>query len=245
MSQKSILRKPNDQSKIVNFAARASAKRNVRFVINEKEETKHAIPESESKYSESESESNMESEHSYSDWDDNYNNNNNKNKNEKNEMEVDDDSSSDYVPSDEDISSELEDVSTSEDEDKENEMEVDDDSSSDYVPSDDDNNNDDDDDDDDINDNNNNNNDDDEEEEEEEADFDEKVVNILSSLKYDTLTPSKYLFDWGSEYWYKLESTNAMTRENLTSFKRKIQSSRQWNNLISKVKMMVEKDRLE
>ena len=218
MSQKSILRKPNDQSNIVNFAARASAKRNVRFVINEKdeEETKHAIPERESKYSESESESNMESEHSYSDWDENYNNN--ENKNEENEMEVDDDPSSDYVPSEEDISSDLEDVSTSEDEDK---MEMDDDPLSDYVPSDDD--------------------DDDDEPE----DFDEKVVNILSSLKYDTLTPSEYLFDWGSEYWYKLESTKAITRENLTSFKRKIQSSRQWNNLVSKVKMMVEKERLE
>ena len=206
MSQKSILRKPNGQSRVVNFAARASGKRNVRFVINEKEETKHAIPERESKYSESDTESKQ----SYSDCDKNYNNN--ENRNEENEMEVDDDPSSDYVPSEED-------VSTSEDDDK---IEMDDDSSSDYVPSDDD-------------------GDDDDEPE----DFDEKVVNILSSLKYNTLTPSEYLFDWGSEYWYKLESTNAITRENLTSFKRKIQSSRQWNNLVSKVKMMVEKERLE
>lgn len=206
MSQKSILRKPNYQSRVVNFAARASAKRNVRFVINEKEETKHAIPERESKYSESQSDT--ESEHSYSDWDENYNNN--ENKNEENEMEVDDDPSSDYVPSEED-------VSTSEDED---EMEMDDDPSSDYVPSDD--------------------NDD-----EEPEDFDEKVVNVLSSLKYNNLTPSEYLFNWGSEYWYKLESTNAITRENLTSFKRKIQSRRQWINLVNRVKMMVEKERLE
>lgn len=219
MSQKSILRKPNDQSNIVNLAARASAKRNVRFVINEKEETKHEIPERESKYFESESDT--ESEHSYSDWDENYNNN--ENKNEENEMEVDDDPSSDYVPSDEDIASDLEDVSTSEDEDEdEDEMEMDDDPSSDYVPS-----------------------DDDDGDDDEPEDFDEKVVNILSSLKYDTLTPSEYLFDWGSDYWYKLESTNAITRENLTSFKRKIQSQRLWINLVNRVKMMVEKERLE
>ena len=130
-------------------------------------------------------------------------------------MEVDDDPSSDYVPSEEDIGSDLEDVSTSEDE-----MEMDDDPSSDYVPS------------------------DDNDDEEPDA-FDEKVVNILSSLKYNTSTPSEYLFDWGSEYWYKLESTNAITRENLTSFKRKIQSRRQWINLVNRVKMMVEKERLE
>ena len=174
MSQKSILRKPNNQSRIVNIAARASAKRNVRFVINEKneEETKHAIPEHQC-------ESDMEREHSYSDLDKNYNNN--ENKNEENEMEVDDDPSSDYVPSDEDIGSELEDVSTSEDEDEnedDDKMETDDDPSSDYVPSDDD----DEDEDDDENDDDENDDDDEDEDDDDDDDDDDDVFPSTSTF---------------------------------------------------------------
>ena len=192
----SILRKPFEQSDIVNFAARASAKRNVRFRIEEKEETKHAIPERESKYSETDSET--DSENSYSDWD-NY-------ESKENKMKTDEDTSSDYVPTDE-------------------EMEVDDDPTSDYVPS------------------------ESEESEviEEEDDFDEKVFNILSSLKYKTNTKSKYLFDWGSEYCEKLDSVGALKRKPRTrvpTFKRRIKCDRNWMNLLNKVRCEVIQERL-
>ena len=245
MSQKSVLRKPKNQSFAVNFAARASAKRNVRFIINEKEVSKHKISEHESKHSESDTES------EHSDWDKNNENEMEVVDNDSSsdyvpsasddddnddKMEVDNDSSSDYVPSasddddkmevvDNDSSSDYVPSASDDEDDNDNEMEVDNDSSSDYAPS---------------------LADDDALADGDASEaFDEKVVNILSSLKYDTLTPSKYLFDWGSEYWSKLESTKAITRVNLSSFKRKIKSSRQWNNVVNKVKMMVEKERLE
>lgn len=209
----SILRKPFNQSDVVNFAARASAKRNVTFHIEELEETKHAIPERESKYSESQSnlETEAKSEKSYSDWTEE----NQECKMEEDE-EKDEDSSSDYVPSDEDIL-----CSTC------GSPEVDDDQTSDYVPSDDES--------------------EESEEIEEDDDFDEKVFNILSSLKYNKNTKSKYLFDWGSEYWYKFESVGALKRNPRTcipTFKRKIKSNRNWMNILNKVKCEVIQDRL-
>ena len=195
----SILRKPFEQTDVVNFAARASAKRNVTFRIEEKEEeTKHDIPERENKYSESESETDSETENSYSDWTE-----------ENEEPEVDDDPTSDYVPSDME------------------ESEVDDDPTSDFVPS--------------------NNESEESEEIEEDDDFDEKVFNIISSLEYKKNTKSKYLFDWGSEYWYKLESAGALKRNPRTrvpTFKRKIKSNHNWMNLLNKVKCEVIQDRL-
>ena len=104
-------------------------------------------------------------------------------------------------------------------------MEVDDDPTSDYVPS------------------------ESEESEviEEEDDFDEKVFNILSSLEYKKNTESTYLFDWGSEYWFKLESVGALKRKPRTKkykFKRRIKSDKNWITLLNKVRSEVIQDRL-
>ena len=236
----STISKAIHQSSIINSAARACAKRRrVTFQIRENdEETKDEIPERESKYSDTESENS----YSYSDWDEygqknlsrpeliRYNALNEKINSlgtpidppNESEMENDDDPTSDYQPSSESEMESDDDPTSDYQPSSESEMENDDDPTSDYQPS------------------------SESEAEDEEENFDAKVFDILSSLKYKVKTPNKYLFDWGAEYWDMLECMNALKKYNkdVPIFKRKIKSSKNWDKIINEVRTNVLMERL-